>query len=151
MLNKTLTFATATALSLGALAGCAASADSEAPQTTVSGAPEAPTVDEVTLTYVTSPLNLPSITEREIGTFADAFGDAGVDVAYSELTTGPEQTAALASGDIQLLFAVGATSVILSAANGADIAIVDMYSRSPEAFMLISGADGPTSPTSSSD
>lgn len=138
MLKKTLAFAAAAAVSLGALAGCTTSAASEAP--------EEPTVDEVAVTYVTAPLNVPSITEREIGAFADAFGDAGVDVTYSELTTGPEQTAALASGDIQFLFAVGATSVILSAANGADIAIVDMYSRSPEAFMLVSGADGPTSP-----
>ena len=134
MLKKTLAFATAAAVSLGALAGCTASAASEAPR-----------VDKVAVTYVTAPLNVPSITERETGAFADAFGD-GVDVTYSEITSGPEQTAALASGDIQFLFAVGATSVILSAANGADIAIVDMYSRSPEAFMLISGADGPTSP-----
>jgi sulfonate transport system substrate-binding protein len=140
MLKKTLAFAAAAAAGLGALAGCTASAASE-----TSDASDASTVDEVTLTYVTAPLNIPSITEREIGAFADAFG-AGVDVTYSELTTGPEQTAALASGDIQFLFAVGATSVILSAANGADIAIVDMYSRSPEAFMLVSGAEGPTSP-----
>jgi sulfonate transport system substrate-binding protein len=150
MLKKTLAFTAAAAMSLGALAGCTASAASDAPAapttSDAAAAPEAPTVDEVTLTYVTAPLNVPSITEREIGTFADAFGDLGVDVSYAELTTGPEQTAALASGDIQFLFAVGATSVILSAANGADIVIVDMYSRSPEAFMLVSAAGGPTSP-----
>jgi sulfonate transport system substrate-binding protein len=153
MLKKTLALTAAAAMSLGALAGCTASAASESPAapTTSDAAaapesPEAPTVDEVTFTYVTAPLNVPSIAERELGTFADAFGDLGVDVSYAELTTGPEQTAALASGDIQFLFAVGATSVVLSAANGADIAIVDMYSRSPEAFMLVSGADGPTSP-----
>jgi sulfonate transport system substrate-binding protein len=147
MLKKTLALAAAAAVALGALAGCTASAASDASETpTAEATAETPTVDEVAVTYVTAPLNVPSITEREIGAFADAFGDAGVDVTYSELTTGPEQTAALASGDIQFLFAVGATSVILSAANGADIAIVDMYSRSPEAFMLVSGADGPTSP-----
>jgi len=134
MLKKTLAFATAAAVSLGALAGCAASTASQTP-----------TIDKVAVTYVTAPLNIPSITEREIGAFSDAFGE-DVDVTYSELTSGPEQTAALASGDIQFLFAVGATSVILSAANGADIAIVDLYSRSPEAFMLVSGADGPASP-----
>ncbi len=137
MLKKSLAFATAAALSLAALAGCTASAASQAPA--------ASTVDKVAVTYVTSPLNVPSITERETGAFAAAFGDK-VAVTYAELTTGPEQTAALASGDVQFLFAVGATSVILSAANGADIAIVDMYSRSPEAFMLVSGADGPKSP-----
>lgn len=150
MLKKTLALAAVAAMSLGALAGCTAEASSDAPAAPAASgtpdAPAAPTVDKVTFTYVTAPLNVPSITERQLGTFADAFGALGVDVGYSELTTGPEQTAALASGDIQFLFAVGATSVILSAANGADIAIVDMYSRSPEAFMLVSGAGGPTSP-----
>jgi len=149
MLKKTLALVAATAVGLAALTGCTGSdapTPTVTPTVTTGTAGDAPTVDKVTLTYVTAPLNVPSITERELGTFTDAFGAEGVDVAYSELTTGPEQTAALASGDIQFLFAVGATSVILSAANGADIAIVDAYSRAPEAFMLVSGADGPTSP-----
>lgn len=149
MLKTTLARTAALAVALVALAGCTSEADTpDAPDARGATAeqPQEPTVDEVTFTYVTSPLNMPSIVERERGTFTDAFGDLGVDVSYSELTTGPEQTAALASGDIQFLFAVGATSVILSAANGADIAIVDMYSRSPEAFMLITGQDGVDSP-----
>ena len=149
MLKKTLALVAATAVGLAALTGCTGSdapTPTPTPTVTTGTAGDAPTVDKVTITYVTAPLNVPSITERELGTFTDAFGAEGVDVAYSELTTGPEQTAALASGDIQFLFAVGATSVILSAANGADIAIVDAYSRAPEAFMLVSGADGPTSP-----
>lgn len=147
MLKKTLAFVATAALGAAALAGCTSpSPQAEAGPTVDEQAVAGPTVDEVAVTYVTAPLNVPSITERGRGIFADAFGELGVDVTYSELTTGPEQTAALASGDIQFLFAVGATSVLLSAANGADIAIVDMYSRSPEAFMLITGADGPTTP-----
>ena len=39
---------------------------------------------------------------------------------------------------MQLLYAVGATSVILSAANGADIKVLNMYSRSPKAFCMYS-------------
>jgi len=147
MLKKTLALVATAALGAVAVAGCTTpSATTEAEPTVDRQAVAEPTVDEVAVTYVTAPLNVPSIVERELGVFAEAFGEAGVDVTYSELTTGPEQTAALASGDIQFLFAVGATSVLLSAANGADIAIVDMYSRSPEAFMLITGADGPTTP-----
>lgn len=141
------------ALAAATLAGCTADAgeptdaqDPAAGPATAEPAADEPSIDEIAVTYVTAPLNVPSITERQIGGFADAFAADGIEVTYSELTTGPEQTAALASGDIQFLFAVGATSVILSAANGADIAIVDMYSRSPEAFMLVSGPDGPTSP-----
>ena len=147
MTRRTPALVAVLALAAAALAGCTADAEgapTPAPSTPAADTVE-PSVDEVAVTYVTSPLNVPSIVERQIGAFADAFGD-GVEVTYSELTTGPEQTAALASGDIQFLFAVGATSVIMAAANGADIAIVDTYSRSPEAFMLVSGPDGPTTP-----
>ena len=99
-------------------------------------------IDQVTLTYVQSPLNVPSIVERDEELFQKAFAKNGIDtVEYSNLTTGPEQTQALASGDIQFLNAVGATSVFLSAANGADIKIISMYSRSPKAFMLFSKDD----------
>ncbi len=106
-------------------------------------APEAPafTVDTIGVTYVKSPLNVPSIIEKNQGIFAQAFAEYGIGVDYSNLTTGPEQTQALASGDIQFLYAVGATSVILSAANGADIKIINTYSRSPEAFRLFTGKD----------
>lgn len=100
------------------------------------------TVSKIGVTYVKSPLNVPSIVEKEKGLFAKAFEEYGLPVEYSDLTTGPEQTQALASGDIQFLYAVGATSVILSASNGADIKIISTYSRSPEAFRLFTGKDG---------
>ena len=93
----------------------------------------------ITVTYVTSPLNVPSIVEKNHGIFAENMKKLGIEtVQYSELTSGADQTQALASGDIQFLYCVGATSVILSAANGADIRIISMYSRSPEAFCLFS-------------
>lgn len=100
----------------------------------------------ITVTYVKSPLNVPSIVEKEEGIFAEHFAELGYDVAYSDLTTGPEQTQALASGDIQFLYAVGATSVILSASNEADIKIISTYSRSPEAFKLFGQDDSIKSP-----
>lgn len=143
-MRRTTTATAALALAATVLAGC--TADAGGPAGPAGPAGTEPGIDEVAVTYVTAPLNVPSIAERELGIFAEAFASDGIDVTYSELTTGPEQTAALASGDIQFLFAVGATSVILSAANGADIAIVDVYSRSPEAFMLVKGEDGPTAP-----
>ena len=74
----------------------------------------------LSVTYVKSPLNVPSIVEQDQEIFASVFGPMGYDIQYSDLTTGPEQTQALASGDIQFLNAVGATSVILSASNDAD-------------------------------
>ncbi len=100
-------------------------------------------IDELTTTYVTSPLNLPSIVEKENGIFESTLG---VPVSYSEITSGADQTQALASGDVQLLYAVGATSVILSAANGADIKVLNMYSRAPGAFCLYSKDEALSSP-----
>ncbi len=96
------------------------------------------TVDTVTATYVSSPLNVPSIIEKAQGRFASLYEKMGLKFAYSNLTSGADQTAALASGDIQILNAVGGTSILLAAANGADIKIISMYSRSPKAFMMFS-------------
>ena len=53
-----------------------------------------------------------------------------------------------ASGDVQVLYAVGGTSVILSAANGADIKVLNMYSRSPKAFCMYSKDESLTTPES---
>lgn len=100
----------------------------------------------LTFTYVKSPLNVPSIIEKDQKIFEDAFSADGYSIAYSDLSTGPEQTQTLASGDIQFLNAVGATSVILAAANGADIRIISMYSRSPKAFKLFSSDESIDSP-----
>lgn len=93
-------------------------------------------IEKLTFTYVTSPLNIPSIIEKDQRIFEKTFD--GIPVDYAEITSGAEQTQALASGDVQVLYAVGATSVILSAANGADIKVLNMYSRSPKAFCLYS-------------
>ena len=104
-------------------------------------------VKDIQVTYVTSPLNIPSIVEKNHSIFAQTMKEVGVEnVTYSEITSGADQTQALASGDIQFLYAVGATSVILSAANDADIKIISMYSRSPAAFCLFSNDESINSP-----
>ena len=113
----------------------------------LSGCSGKETVKDIVVTYVTSPLNVPSIVEKNHSIFAETMKDVGVEsVTYSEITSGADQTQALASGDIQFLYAVGATSVILSAANDADIKIISMYSRSPKAFCLFSMDETITSP-----
>lgn len=120
-----------------ALTGCGGAKD---------GSEEKELPEKLVFTYVTAPLNVPTIIEREKAIFADTFKEMGIDVEYAELTSGADQTQALASGDVQVLYAVGASSVILSAANGADIKVLSMYSRSPKAFCLYSGDESITSP-----
>lgn len=105
-----------------------------------------PTVDKVVMTYVTSPLNVPSLVEKEQGLFAESFGKLNLDFEYADLDSGADQTAALASGDIQFLNAVGGSSVILAAANGSDIQILSMYSRAPKAFCMYSNDESIQSP-----
>ena len=143
------------------LAGCSGSAGKEtaaasAAETTAETSAEAETsakatadaetsIDKLTVTYVTSPLNVPTIIEKDQGIFEK---ELGVPVEYAELTSGSDQTQALDSGDVQVLYAVGATSVILSAANGADIKVLNMYSRSPKAFCMYSKDETLTTPES---
>ena len=100
-------------------------------------------LEELTITHVTSPLNVPSIIQKNKNMFAEEFKANGKEmtVNYAEITSGADQTQALASGDVDILYAVGGTSVISAAANGADIKILNMYSRSPEAFCMYSADD----------
>lgn len=97
-------------------------------------------LDKLVITHVTSPLNVPSIIQKNKNVFANEFSENGKDIAieYAEITSGADQTQALASGDVDILYAVGGTSVVSAAANGADIKILNMYSRSPEAFCIYS-------------
>ena len=47
------------------------------------------TVEKVQTTYVQSPLNVPSIVEKEKGLLNEAFAEEGIEFGYSNLTTGP--------------------------------------------------------------
>lgn len=142
MRKKIVSLLLAVSVAAAALAGCGKSTDAISSATTKEEETEEVTetaessLDKLTFTYVTSPLNVPTIIEREKGIFAETFADMGITVEYAELTSGADQTQALASGDVQVLYAVGATSVILSAANDADIKVLNMYSRSPKAFCM---------------
>lgn len=102
------------------------------------GCKEENKIKEVNLTYVTSPLNVPSIIAKEKGIFQQVFEKEGIKVNFVEITSGAQQTQALASGDIHFLYCVGGSPVISSFSNGADIKILNMYSRAPEAFAIIS-------------
>ena len=97
-------------------------------------------LDKLVITHVTSPLNVPSIIQKDKNMIVEEFkaNKKDIKVEYAEITSGADQTQALASGDVDILYAVGGTSIISAAANGADIKILNMYSRSPEAFCMYS-------------
>lgn len=101
-------------------------------------------VDELNITYVTAPLNVPSIIEKNKEIFKKHL--PGVKINYKEITSGADQTAALASGDVDILYALGGSSAILAKANGQDIKVLNMYSRAPKAFSLFSKDDSIKNP-----
>lgn len=163
-MRKWIALGLAACMTVSSLTGCGSSKkETEAESTAAESVAEETTVEETTaeeseaaksdlnklvFTYVTSPLNVPTIIEKNQGIFAKDFEEMGITTDYAELTSGADQTQALASGDVQVLYAVGATSVILSAANGADIKVLNMYSRSPKAFCMYSKDDTLNSPES---
>lgn len=159
MMKRWMAMGMALCLTAASLAGCSGTKDAaestqaEAETSAEEAEAEEETakesdLDKLTFTYVTSPLNVPTIIEKNQGIFEKTFGDMGIEVDYAELTSGADQTQALASGDVQVLYAVGGTSVILSAANGADIKVLNMYSRSPKAFCMYSKDESLTTPES---
>ncbi len=107
--------------------------------------PAAPAMKKIVATYVQAPLNVPSIVEKQKKSFETAFKVKNIPFEYSTITSGADQTAALASGDIHFLNCVGGSSVLLAASNGADIKILSLYSSAPKAFKLF-GKNGINSP-----
>ena len=132
--NKRLATLAITGMVMTTMVGCASKKDTANTEAKL---------NELVITHVTSPLNVPSILQKSMNIFTEEFKSNGqnIEVKYAEITSGAEQTQALASGDVDILYAVGGTSVILSAANGADIKVLNMYSRSPKAFCLYSTDD----------
>ena len=94
-------------------------------------------IKELNITYVKSPLNIPSIVQKRMELFEKEFGPAGIAVGHPEITAGSKQTQAMAAGSVDFANCVGGTSVIIAASQGLDIKIVGIYGRSPKAFTLL--------------
>ena len=98
----------------------------------------APKVENINISYVKLPLNVPSIVEKKKEMFEEEFGKDGIEVAFPEITQGSKMTQAVAAGSLDFCNALGGTSAILAAANGVDIKVIGVYSRAPKAFTIMS-------------
>ncbi|EIS9445542.1 TPA: NrtA/SsuA/CpmA family ABC transporter substrate-binding protein [Clostridioides difficile] len=123
-LKKLLIGITILTLATASLAGCAKKNNGEK-------------LSEINLTYVKSPLNVPSIIQKQDDLFGKEFKKDNIKVNFYEITTGPEQTQALAAGEIDFLHALGGTSALIAASNGVELKILNTYSRSPKGFMIL--------------
>ena len=123
-LKKLLIGITILTLATASLAGCAKKNNGEK-------------LSEINFTYVKSPLNVPSIIQKQDDLFGKEFKKDNIKVNFHEITTGPEQTQALAAGEIDFLHALGGTSALIAASNGVELKILNTYSRSPKGFMIL--------------
>ena len=98
-------------------------------------------ISEINLTYVKAPLNVPSIIQKEDDLFGKEFSKDNISVNFHEITSGPDQTAALAAGELDVLHALGGTSALIASSNGVDLKIINTYSRSPKGFMILTNDD----------
>ena len=96
-----------------------------------------PALKELKVTYVKSPLNIPSIVDKHNQTLVKEFGKDKITVTFPEINSGAKQTEALASGSLDVCSALGGTSAILAASNGVDVKVVGIYSRAPKAFNIM--------------
>ncbi|MCR1954917.1 NrtA/SsuA/CpmA family ABC transporter substrate-binding protein [Clostridioides mangenotii] len=96
---------------------------------------------EINVTYVKAPLNVPSILQKQDDLFGKEFRKENIKVNFHEITAGPDQTQALAAGEIDILHALGGTSAIIAVSNGVDLEIINTYSRSPKGFMIVTNDD----------
>jgi sulfonate transport system substrate-binding protein len=89
------------------------------------------------VTYVKSPLNIPSIVEKRLGLLEAEFGPLGYTLSHPEITSGAQQTQAIAAGSVQVANCIGGTSLLLAASQGLDIKIAGIYSRAPKTYSLL--------------
>ncbi len=94
-------------------------------------------VEEINISYVKLPLNVPSIIEKNKNLFEEEFSEDNITINYPEITQGPKMTEAIAGGSLDFCNALGGTSAILAAANGVDLKIIGIYSRAPKAFTIM--------------
>ncbi len=89
------------------------------------------------VTYVKSPLNIPSIVDKNLSTIKNSFAKKNITVTFPDINSGAKQTEALAAGSLDICSALGGTSAILAASNGVDVKIIGIYSRAPKAFNIM--------------
>lgn len=94
-------------------------------------------VEEIKISYVKLPLNIPSIIEKNNNMFEDEFNKDNIKVTFPEITQGSKMTEAMAGNSLDFCNALGGTSAILAAANGVDLKVIGIYSRAPKAFTIM--------------
>ncbi|MGC7872789.1 ABC transporter substrate-binding protein [Desulfosporosinus sp. SYSU MS00001] len=112
------------------LSGCSA-----AKQTTSSTTAKKPQV--INASYVSRPINVPSIVAKNKQLFEQEFSKDGIKFQWHDLSDPSNQLEALASKSLDFANSLNYVSVILAKAHGNDLKIISAYSRFPKGISLV--------------
>jgi ABC-type nitrate/sulfonate/bicarbonate transport system substrate-binding protein len=98
---------------------------------------------EVNISFVESPFNLQIMVMKEKGLLEKAFAEKNVAVKWHTITSGAQQTQAMAAGSLDIASVVNSTSVILANAAGNRVEVAAVVSRPKQTFALLTGPAGP--------
>jgi ABC-type nitrate/sulfonate/bicarbonate transport system substrate-binding protein len=98
---------------------------------------------EVNISFVESPFNLQIMVMKERGLLEKAFAEKNVAIKWHTITSGAQQTQAMAAGSLDIASVVNSTSLILANAAGNRVEAAAVVSRPKQSFALLTGPDGP--------
>jgi ABC-type nitrate/sulfonate/bicarbonate transport system substrate-binding protein len=98
---------------------------------------------EVNISFVESPFNLQIMVMKEQGLLEKAFAEKNVTVKWHTITSGAQQTQAMAAGSLDIASVVNSTSLILANAAGNKVEAAAVVSRPKRTFALLTGPNGP--------
>lgn len=96
----------------------------------------------INASFVSRPINVPSIVARENKLFENEFAKDSIEFKWHDITDPSNQLEALASKSLDFANSLNYVSAILAKANGNDIKIVSAYSRFPKGISLVVKPDG---------
>jgi len=105
----------------------------------------APKTKEMNISLWKLPLNVPAMVAMDEKSYENIFAGE-YKINYIHLPSGPKQIQAMAAGDLDIAEGIGAAAALVGKANGADITIAGVNSRSPKAFALLTTNPGITKP-----
>ena len=99
--------------------------------------------EAVNISFVESPFNLQIIVMKEKGMLEKAFAEKNVKVNWHTITSGAQQTQAMAASSLDIASVVNSTSLIMANAAGNRVEVAAVVSRPKQTFALMTGPEGP--------
>ena len=96
----------------------------------------------INASYVSRPINVPSIVAQEKKMFENEFAKDSIEFRWHDITAPNNQLEALAAKSLDFANSLNYVSAILAKANGNDIKIISSYTRFPKGISLVVKSDG---------